>query len=996
MRFRLLGPFEVAAEDQPVPVGPPRQQVLLATLVVLRNRVVPPDRLVTALWGEDPPRAAGSTLQAYVSRLRRSLATAGAPDGILETQQPGYILHVSDDDDVDAERFERQVADGRTHLHRGDVDAAADLLREALAMWRGPALAGLTEQGLLAAEATRLEELRLAALEDRLQADLDRGHHAELIGELESLVAEHPFRERLRAHLMLALYRAGRQADALDSYQRAARALRDELGLDPSEELHELHQRILRHDESLAVPTRRPSVPQAGAPQAGRFRLPALRETPIGRDEDLQAVTAMLQRSRLVTLTGPGGSGKTTLALHAGHALQDDYADGAVLVDLTSVEDPRDVGAAALMALDSHRQGTDQAVAAVAQVLGDREVLLVLDGCEHVIDAAAELVDALLEAGPGVRVLATSQHPLEVGGEHRWPVTPLELPTRDTDPAEVVRTPSVALFVRRARAVDPRLRLTDEQADKAAQIVTELDGIPLAIELAAARTASMPIGDIARHLDDRFRLLRHGLRTATDRQRTLEAAIGWSEQLLDDDERRLMTHLAALPGGASAATARTVAVPEGTDELAVLDLLEALVSKSMLVADTRAGEARYRMLESIRAYFARRLDEDADAEAIRARLADHLLQLARAAGRAVRTAEGSDAISRFDAELPNLPAVRTWALSDGDPTLLFELVCAVPLVAEWWVRPALDEIMVAAARAAERLDHPQWPAVAAATAASLVMRGQPDRARRQLELACERLERGHPLRPVAHQFRVHLALMTGETETGIRTARACLEEAAAAGDRWMEGFALASLTLALAVAERRGEAVKTMRRCAEAMTAIDSPVLAAWCAYVRGEVLADDDPEEATRHYRSAVRLARDSGADQILGVALIGLSSARARHGEATEALTVFADTLEHHLNASRWQMCWSALLNLTQPLSRLGQHASVLEIVAAAETSETCPPLYGEMAGRVEAVSERAEQALGSEAAAEARRRGAAHSDPAAVRAALATITRLRAAPH
>lgn len=987
MQFRVLGPLEVAVSNTPVPVGPPRQQALLAVLVTFRNRVVPPDRLVAALWGEAPPASAGTTLQAYISRLRRSLDEGGAPTGILETRQGGYVLHV-DDADVDAARFERLVAEGRTHLERGEATTAADLLEEALALWRGPALAGLAGRGLLAAEATRLEELRLAALEERLQADLDRGRHGELIGELESLVAEHPFRERLWAHLMLAHYRAGRQADALDSYQRAARTLRDELGLDPSDDLRRLHERVLRHDAALAAPERAPAHPQVG-----RFRLPAPRETPIGREGDVEAILGILDRSRLVTLTGPGGSGKTTLALHAARTIEGRFADGAVLIELAGVDDPADVGAAALVALDSDRQRTDRAVSALTRILRDREVLLVLDGCEHVVGAAAELADEVLTAGPQVQILATSQQPLEVAGEHRWPVAPLELPRPDADPAEIVRSPAVALFTRRARAVDPRFRLADDQAGQAARIVTELDGIPLAIELAAARTSSTPVEEIAAHLDDRFRLLRSGLRTASSRQRTLEAAIAWSEQLLDKHEREVMTRLAALPGGATVPAARHVAFPQGTDELAVLDVLEELVGKSMLVAHRDGNRTRYRMLESIRAYFLRRLEETGDAQGARGRLAAYLLELARDAGQAVRGAD-MEALSRFDAELPNLPAVRSWALDGGDPEVLFDLVCAVPLVAEWWVRPVLDEVMETAADAAARLDHPAWPAVAAASAASLAVRGRAGRAREHLEAATKLLPPGHPLLPVALQFRIHVALMTGETDAGVEAARACHQQAVDTGDGWMEAFALASLALTQALAEQRDDARATVRRLDRAMGGIDSPVLAAWCAYVRGEVLGDDAPEDAVHQYRTAVDLARRTGADAITGVALIGLSSVQARHGEPARALPVYADALQHHLRGSRWQMCWSALLNLTEPLCHLEEHAAVLEILAAAEASPTCPAPYGEMAARIEAVGRRAEQALGPAETAAARRRGAGRSDPAAVRAALAVITRLRSA--
>lgn len=988
MQFMLLGPLRVTTGGEEVRVGPPRQQALLAVLLLHRHRVLSAERLVHALWGDEPGDGARSTLKAHVSRLRGVLAPSAGEGVTLETRRPGYVLHVPDED-VDVARFERLAAEGHAALVQGNSASAAETLREALGLWRGAALAGLTEQSeLLKAEASRLEELRLAALGDRVQADLRLGEHEDLVGELETLVADHPFRESLWGHLMVALYRAGRQADALAAYQRASSLLADELGVDPSEGLRQLQEQILRQDPSLAPP----APPQEPDARAERFRLPASRETPVGRETEAEAVKKALSECRLVTLTGPGGAGKTTLALHVGSLVQERFDDGAALVDLASVEDPADVGGAVLAALGAKDHVEQTNAASVVRALGAREVLLVVDNCEHVLDAAAELIDETLAACPRVRVLATSRQPLDVPGGHRWPVTPLAVPAEDANSTEVLRSPAVALFVRRAQAVDPHFRLTGDEVPVAARIVRELDGLPLAIELAAVRVTSLSLEEIAAHLGHRFRLLRGGPRRGPARQQTLENALAWSEQLLGEVERRTLARLAALPGGAGVTTARRVAFEENIDDLGVVDVLDGLARKSLLSAERTATGMRYRMLESVRAYFLNRLNERDESEPTRRRLADYVLELAQEAGQAIRSADPTDALARLDEELANLAAVRSWALGEGEPEVLFRLVTALPLVAEWRIRAQIYDVMDAAAEAAERLDHPQWPAVAAATSVAMTVRGDSARARRQLAVALEGLPPGHALRPVAWLSRVHLSLMVGETETGVDSAYACLEESHTKADRFLQAFARSSLALALVLADRRPEALEELGTLGRLAEGHESPTLAAWCAYVHGEVLGDQAHEQAQRHYQQAIDLGRRCGADAITGVALIGLSSLEARHGEPAWALPAFAEALTHHLRGGRWQECWGALLNLAQLFVRVGEHEAALELLAAAEASPTCPPVYGEAAARQAAASAQAVQALSEQAARHARARGADRDDTTTVRAALATIAQLQ----
>lgn len=992
MRFEVLGPLRATVNGEEVALGPPRQQTLLAVLLLHRDRVISATRLVEAVWVDEPDGVAPSTLHAYVSRLRRLLRHAGSGRVALETRRPGYVLYLDEDSDLDAARFEQLAGQGRSALARGDPHGAASTLADALTLWRGPALDGLAEDSdLLAAEAARLEELRLTALEDRVRADLARGRHDEVISELESLVASYPFREQLWGHLIVARYRAGRQADALATYRRAKEHLAEHLGIDPSQELQRLHQRILRQDPALAPPA--PSGPAVVAPS---FRLPASRDTPLGREEDVGALRDLLARARLVTVTGPGGAGKTTVALYTARLLEREFAEGAALVDLASVEDQRDVGAAVLAALGGDQHAGESGLAAVVRTLGSRDALLLLDNCEHVLGAAAELADAVLSACPHVRVLATTRCPLGVRGERWWPLSPLPVPPEGADSAEAAASPAVSLLVQRAQAVDPRFRLDDQAVEVATRIVSELDGLPLAIELAATRVTSLTLEEIAAHLDDRFRLLRGGPRSTDTRQQTLENAIAWSERLLDEPDRVTLARLAALPGGADRDTARAVVFDADVDGLGVANALDGLVRKSLLVADRAGGRTRYRMLETVRAYFLQRLEATEGSHKTRHRLADYLREVALEASRALRGPDPASSSARLDAELTNLLAVRNWALGQGDPGLLFEVVTALPLVAEWRIRPQLYDVMETAADAAEDAGHPEWPAVAAATAVSMSVRGDPDRARRQLAVALDRLPGDHSLRPVAWLFRVHVAVMVGETEAGVQAARACLHEPATVTDGFLETFAHSCLAMALATAGRREEAGREFARLRPRQDARDSPALAAWCAYVHGEVLGDDRPEEAKRHYEQAIDLGRRSGVDAVTGVALIGLCSLEGRHGAAQRALPAFSEALTHHLEGSRWQMCWTALDNLTELLTRVGRHEAALEILGAADVSRTCPPVYGEAARRRVTVVARAEAALGAQTAADARDRGAQRDEAATVRAALATIARARADPE
>ena len=393
--FRVLGPLEVWREGVRVELGAAKQRAVLAVLLIRRSEVAR-DVLVEAVWGERPPAGARNTLQVYVSRLRQALGRE-----VIETTSSGYRLSLASGV-VDAERFEQLFGEGREALAGGDAGGAQASLRNALALWRGPAFADLRYEAFTQAEAGRLEELRLACVEERIEAELALGRSAELVAELEALILEHPLRERLRGQLIVALYRSGRQSEALAQYRATRRMLADELGLEPSPELRELERMILAHDPGLAAPGTRP-----------RSNLP-LQPTPfLGREEELAEIVGLARGGsrRLLTLTGPGGSGKTRLAIETARALVDDFPDGVYWAPLQSLRDPKLVLPTVAGAVDAKGDLTRH--------IGDRHLLVLADNCEH-LPAAANDLASLLSACPNLLVLATSREPLHVAAEREY------------------------------------------------------------------------------------------------------------------------------------------------------------------------------------------------------------------------------------------------------------------------------------------------------------------------------------------------------------------------------------------------------------------------------------------------------------------------------------------------------------------------------------------------------------------------------------------------
>ncbi|WP_308011795.1 AfsR/SARP family transcriptional regulator [Actinacidiphila acidipaludis] len=699
MRYAILGTTQALRDDgTPSALPGGRLRALLTALALRPGRVIGPEALIDEVWDGDPPAGATGALQALVGRLRRALG-----HDAVRSVDGGYLLDATRED-VDLHRFERLAEEGARALADGDPVKASGLLGDALALWRGPALADLPDR---ATAAVRIEALRVDTLRQRLTAELALGRPDRILPELAEMAAAHPLDEPLRALHIRALRAAGRTADALAAYESVRRDLADQLGTDPSVELRMLHAELLnpdplpdpvgvaaapagaagRHATATAarIPAPAPVEPPAAAAARAAGNARARLTSFVGREADLDAVRGDLDRARLVTITGPGGTGKTRLSQEAGDLVAGRWADGVWYAELAPVSDPLTLPEAVISSLglrETQLRGSaaEAAMAAeskpkdaarqLADYCASRSLLLVLDNCEHVIDAAAALAEQLLADCPGVKVLATSREPLGVPGELVRPLDPLPDPT------------ALRLLADRGAAARPGFSVQEDPA-ACAELCRRLDGLPLAIELAAARLRSMSPRQLADRLDDRFRLLTGGSRTLLPRQQTLRAVVDWSWDLLDPVERVLLARLAVFRGGWTLEAAEAVCADPASgagliDSPDVAALLGSLVDKSLVLADVNGDGARYRMLETIFEYAGERLDASGERAAVEARHIAFFREFARCADRRLRGREQLAWFERLEREHENLRAALRRAVEAGDEeqALVLVLGCA--------------------------------------------------------------------------------------------------------------------------------------------------------------------------------------------------------------------------------------------------------------------------------------------------------------------------------
>jgi predicted ATPase/DNA-binding SARP family transcriptional activator len=648
--FGILGPLEVIHAGEAVRLGGTRQRAVLARLLLDAGRVIAADRLIEDVWDGRPPATAHKTLQKYVSELRKLL-----PGGVLRTTGGGYVLDI-DCARLDACRFEQLVAAGES--------------RAALALWRGDVLADLLDIGFAMPERVRLSDLRLAALEACYADELEQGNHAAVVPGLADAAKAHPTRERLTALHMLALYRSGRQVEALRAFEQHRQRLAEEVGIEPAPELRRLEAQILRQDPALDLQGQRLSAhePERAAP-ADVGNLPLALTPFVGRGHELDATRRALHEHRLVTLTGPGGVGKTRLALEVAAARSCEHRGGTWLVDLAAVRTP-DLVVDAVASVLFIEGGEADDLAALVEALAHRpSTLIVLDNCEHQVEACASLITVLLRAAPDVRVLATSRRPLGVDGEFVRPVAPLTIDE------------SVALFTNRAR-----LAGAAESGDlgaAAAEICRRIDGLPLAIELVASQLRVLDIGELAERLHAPLRFRGSAVTTPT-RQRTLGEAIRWSHDLLPAGAQEVFSRLGVFCSSLTLPAAEAVCAATGIDAPDVFDHVTTLVDHSLLAREPAPRDTtRYRLLETLRLFALERLSEKNVEAATRRAHASFFLELAQESHDHLHGPDELVWRQRLECEEPNLHAALSWS-AEHDPELSLRL--AVALWPYWDVR----------------------------------------------------------------------------------------------------------------------------------------------------------------------------------------------------------------------------------------------------------------------------------------------------------------------
>jgi predicted ATPase/DNA-binding SARP family transcriptional activator len=946
LSFRLLGSTTVASAEGEIEVHGAVRRRLLCRLLIAANRPVPIDLLKEDLWEGELPASAASTLKSHVSLLRRLLGSER-----LVARDGAYLIYVAPGE-LDTDVFEAEAAKGRSMLEDLRFEEAAELLGQALARWQGPALADVATTSWGEPEAVRLEELRAAATEGWLGARLARGETGALIADAEAAVASQPLREGLWAKLITALYLSGRQADALRTYQRLRELLGDELGIAPSRELVLLEAAILRQDPaldaaSLAPPAgAEPARPRAESERQAANNLPRELTSFVDRPAELSAVRELLAHPGVATLVGAGGTGKTRLALKAAAEVAEEF-DGVWLCELAPVSDPTEAARAIAASISSADRAGADLVTTVAERLADGRNLLILDNCEHLVDAVAPLAERFVTAAPQLVLLATSRSPLGVSGEAVHRVPSMSVPALDesnagtagSDPDALMRCESVRLFVERARSQQPQFTLDDSNKQAIAAICVRLDGIPLALELAAARLRSISASEIERRLDDRFALLNKGLRTAPARQRTLEGLIDWSYDLLSGAEKDVFGRLAVFAGGFELTAAEDVASSGGVDRHEVLDLLASLIDKSLVQVDTNGVTARYRMLETVRAYALDHLPAGAARQA-RAAHSAHFLRLAEAAAPHMVGEQQVAWRARLEEDDDNL-YVALSNLVAGGPETAVEAWRFGAAVARFWNSRGYYGSEVDLLIAALDISGPTEDAAAAARGAALAAagylmfrRGDGSRALAYLEEATRIAdETSSPgLRADAKRTLAWVAFRRGELENASLLARQAVEDAIASGDRHLmaRAYDVAATTQQSDPAMARRDHAEALRYCKAGGDTLGQASALNNLAVLDVE---QGNYEAAREHLVEALALAGQVRDAALLPFLEYGVGLASCLEGDVAAARAAFANALRAAWRTGQRSLVAYTILGLAATAAAAAEHEEAAKLLGAAE---------------------------------------------------------------
>jgi predicted ATPase/DNA-binding SARP family transcriptional activator len=910
VRVDVLGPLQLVLDRQPVEVPGPKRRALLALLAMGEGRGVTVDALVDALWPSDPPETARTTLQSHVSRLRRHL---GAGADRLEAADGGYRLTLGDDG-LDAARARHLLAEARA-LADDDPAAAHALLEEAHGLWRGPSLADLRDVGPLASWAVALDEIDREIGDLTIACALEAGRLDGVVSLAAAAVERDPLREPAALLLMRALAATGRTAEALRVGYAFRRRLAEEVGLDPSPALGRLERELAAgaaEQAHLATPEWR--IPPAGTPLRGR-------------DTEVAAVQRLVAHERLVTVVGPGGVGKTRLALEVARR-----TDPVTLLRLAAVTDPSGIEPSLASTLGL-RVATEHVLAAAATLLGAGPHLLVVDNCEHLLGAVEPLATALLDACPELTVLATSREPLGHPSEALFRLAPLALPDpRRTEEAD--RAPAVAVFLDRASRVRPGFSPDREDLALISDLVRRLDGIPFAIELAAGRLSSFGLADLHARLDRVLDLLADPGAGADPRHRTLRSTLEWSYELLPATEQRLFRHLSVFPDGFDLATAERVAADLDLDADPAA-VLAHLVDASLVDAELHPG-ARYRMLDVLRTFGLDRLAAEAEEVEASGRLVRWAVELADRIGATAVSDEEPDADTTLRRELGNLRAAWRLMLREGRLSDATEVVTAIAEAAMWRDLPEIWHWAAELGEVREVRQHPRACAALGAAASTVWLLGDAGRAewlaREALELPAEDADRWWALAALAN-----VALSRGDDEAAI--ARSL--EAAACDRPPNESLGIAALAATYA-----GD-LDRARSFHEQLEAIASfPSLQSLAAYVAGEIdNAAGRPGDAEVHYRRAIELARTSGAAFAEGIATVGLLTVQAASGRVDDALRGYRDLIDYWERTGSWIQQWTTLRNLARLLRSVGDVEAALFLEVAADHAPDAPTVTDAM---------------------------------------------------
>ncbi|GAB2742249.1 BTAD domain-containing putative transcriptional regulator [Salinifilum aidingensis] len=952
MRFLVLGSVGVLASGRRVTLARGQQRTILALLLAGDGEVVSADRLVDALWGSIPPGTARKSLQSHVSRLRHqlsSLAPGESPpvDSAGDGYRPDLVAH-----EFDA-RLYRDLLGQAQRCHNPWEKLA--LLDQAESYWDGPAFGGLSDHPSLVAAARQLDQQRDAAAADRIEALLALGMHDEALRELPRMVQAGPLDERVHGQLMRALVTAGRRAEALATFRKVQTRLRDELGIDPSPELRGLHEEILRQDTAPAPP-RAPRITPVAEPTREADPL-------LGREHDIETVSTWLRSASLVTLTGPGGVGKTRLAEHLVEHTGPVWRDGVLSCVLAHVRDAEGVGGALTAALAVQPSGGQSMTDALVSGLADRHQLLFLDNCEHVIDAVTPHVETIVAGCPGITVLATSRERLRLPNERVWPVTPLAVPPGGARTADVLATSAGSLFCVRARAVDPDFRLSDTNAGVVAELCRRLDGMPLAIELAAARSRALSPDALVDRLDQRFAVFGGGPRHQGGRHRTLEAVVAWSYDLLAPGEADLFDRLAVFASAVPLVTVEGVCCDEQLPREVIAGLLGELVDKSMVVVQRDGDAVRYRLLDTMRDFGLCRLEERGIAEAMRRSHAAHHVALAELHGPRARGPAEPEAVAAITGAIDDLRAAHARAIAAGDVDLALRLPAALTDEVVFRLR---DEVTTWARRAlslAGANGHPARAGALVTAAWGATSRDECDRAVNEASEAYRAAEPGTPVSLVALGAIATAAMYEGQLETVIDLADRHQQEAEGVNSGYHLSFLWVNRILGhlyRGEIEAAATGVPELRHVAERS---GNPSMRAFARYCDGEVHMERDPDRAAVALEEAVTLARSVGNRLIEGVSLVCLASSLGRRGQVDEALRAFRDVVLHWRGVGDHTHQLTAVRNLVELLAEVqaDEHAAILH---GAVTSGVTPT-YGLEATRLTRAWRKVEGRLGRDAA-------------------------------